>query len=84
MGLDIRLPIGLLFSLLGIILAAYGVVADAEIYRRSLGFNVNLVWGIVLLVFGALLLFLSRRGTAAARLAEDDPEGRAMLEAHNQ
>lgn len=80
MGLDIRLPIGLMFTLLGALLVIYGVVSDPAVYARSLGFNVNLTWGAVLVVFGGVMLFLSRRGTSTARLAEDDPEGRAMME----
>ena len=62
MGLDIRLPIGLMFSILGLLLAGYGLVGDKEIYARSLGLNINLWWGLVMLVFGLLMLFLGRRG----------------------
>jgi hypothetical protein len=63
-GLDIRTPIGLMFSILGALLAGYGLVADPAIYARSLGLNVNLWWGAVLLVFGATMLALGRRGRA--------------------
>jgi hypothetical protein len=38
--------------------------------RHSLGLNVNLWWGIVMLLFGAAMLLLARRGAAAARLAK--------------
>jgi hypothetical protein len=61
MGLDIRVPIGLMFSLLGLLLSGYGLVSDRAIYARSLGMNVNLWWGLVLLVFGIVMLLLSRR-----------------------
>jgi hypothetical protein len=63
MGLDIRIPIGLMFSCVGALLLVYGLVSgsDAEMYRRSLGININLIWGIVLLVFGALMLLACRR-----------------------
>jgi hypothetical protein len=61
MGLDIRVPIGLMFSLLGLLLTGYGLVSDRAIYARSLGMNVNLWWGLVLLVFGIVMLLLSRR-----------------------
>ena len=37
MGLDIRLPIGALFALLGFVLAAFGLVSDKDLYQRSLG-----------------------------------------------
>lgn len=57
MHLDVRLPIGLLFGFLGLVLVAYGLLSDREIYRVSLGINVNLGWGIILLLFGALMFF---------------------------
>lgn len=60
--LDVRLPMGLLFLTLGLILAGYGLIADPEIYaRHSLGQNVNLTWGIVFAVFGVAMLWLARR-----------------------
>jgi hypothetical protein len=62
MKLDIRLPIGLLFSLLGVLLVFYGAVSDTSIYERSLGININFWWGISLLVFGGVMLLLARGG----------------------
>ena len=67
MQLDIRLPIGLLFAVLGVLLTVYGLTSDSAIYQRSLGVNVNLIWGLVLLVFGATMLALGRRGMRAMR-----------------
>ena len=61
MGLDIRLPIGFLFTIFGVLLIAFGALSDKAIYARSLGVNINLEWGIVMLLFGALMLFLGRR-----------------------
>ncbi len=61
MGLDIRIPIGLMFSVFGVILAAYGLLSDRGIYARSLGININLLWGVVLLAFGASMLLLALR-----------------------
>ena len=61
MHLDVRLPVGLLFSFLGLLLTAYGLVSEREIYRVSLGINVNLGWGIILLAFGSVMLFFARR-----------------------
>lgn len=61
MQLDVRLPMGLLFLILGIILICYGFASDTAIYQRSLGQNVNLNWGVVFAVFGAVVLFLARR-----------------------
>lgn len=80
MGLDIRLPMGAFFTLIGLILAAYGLLADPTIYERSLGLNVNLIWGIPVAAFGVWLLLLSHRRTAASRTAMTDPEGRAIEE----
>ena len=59
MGLDIRLPIGLMFTIMGVLLAGYGAVGDKAIYARSLGLNVNLWWGVVCLVFGLIMLALA-------------------------
>ena len=77
MNLDIRLPIGALFALLGVMLTGYGLMADDAIYDRSLGHNVNLWWGIVVLLFGVLFLYLGRRGGSSVHLAAEEPEGRA-------
>jgi hypothetical protein len=63
MGLDIRTPIGLLFGGFGLLLVGYGLVTSgSEIYQRSLGLNVNLDWGAVLLAFGGAMLYFGRRG----------------------
>ncbi len=67
MGIDIRLPLGALFSLLGLILIVYGAVSDASRYQQSLGININLDWGIVLLIFGLLMLLLARRSARSSR-----------------
>ena len=58
MGLDLRLPIGLMFLLLGVLLAVYGIAtgSDTDLYRASLGYNINLIWGAVLFGFGAAML----------------------------
>jgi putative Mn2+ efflux pump MntP len=63
MKLDIRLPIGLMFGLFGAILVVYGLVSGRAIYARSLGINVNLWWGLVLLAFGLVMLGLALRAT---------------------
>ncbi|PYV86209.1 MAG: hypothetical protein DMG05_20410 [Acidobacteria bacterium] len=67
MGLDIRLPIGLMFAIAGALLAAYGLVSDPAIYQRSLGLNINLWWGAVMLIFGLTMLMLARRAHRAGR-----------------
>ena len=61
MGLDIRWPIGLMFTLIGALLSAYGAFKSAD--SMSLGININLMWGIVLLVFGAGMLLGAIKGS---------------------
>jgi hypothetical protein len=60
MGLDIRWPIGLMFSIIGVLLTGYGAINNAG--SQMLGININLVWSIVLLVFGAFMLIMAVRG----------------------
>jgi hypothetical protein len=66
MNFDLRFPIGLLFSFYGVLLVGYGAISDAKIYERSLGININLIWGGVMLVFGLVMLWLAWRGRRGA------------------
>ena len=61
MNFDLRLPIGILFSIYGILLIGFGFVSDKGIYERSLGININLGWGAVMLVFGGIMLVMALR-----------------------
>lgn len=61
MKLDLRLPIGLLFTIYGAIFVLFGLASDKTIYERSLGINVNLWWGLVLLAFGVGMLAFAGR-----------------------
>jgi threonine/homoserine/homoserine lactone efflux protein len=60
---DIRIPIGLMFSILGVLITIFGFVtkSDTSMYQRSLGINVNLVMGVVMLVFGLFMLYMSQK-----------------------
>jgi hypothetical protein len=60
MDLDLRVPIGLFFISVGLIMAIFGLTSDPTIYQKSLGINVNLDWGIVELIFGSLMLAFGR------------------------
>lgn len=62
MGIDIRVPIGLMFVVFGLLLGFFGLLGNHAIYERSLGINVNLLWGCVLLVCGLVCLMLSWHG----------------------
>ena len=73
MSLDLRIPMGLMFTLLGIILSVFGYLTNGSaIYEKSLGLNANLWWGLVLLAFGLTMFLLGRRGQM--RLAKLGPE----------
>ena len=61
MGIDIRVPLGAMFTLLGVLLSAFGLLGNKAIYAQTLGINVNLDWGVVLLLFGILMLVLGLR-----------------------
>ena len=66
MQLDIRIPIGGLFTMVGLILSLYGIVGDRAADDRALGHNVNLGWGLALLAFGLVFLYFARRGARPA------------------
>lgn len=65
--MDIRTPIGLMFLVKGLMLVVYGSLSKPEIYQRSLGLNVNLSWGGVMLVFGLIMFLVGWRAQSAAR-----------------
>jgi len=65
MRLDVRWPIGGMFTIFGAILTVYGLVSNRAIYEKSLGINVNLWWGLVLLAFGLVMLGFAFRAERA-------------------
>ena len=70
MGLDIRIPLGLIFLVIGGIMALFGLFThgDATLYARSLGVDLNLTWGGIMFVFGAVMFYVGRR-----QKWQDDP-----------
>ena len=69
MGLDIRIPLGLIFLIIGGIMSVYGVVTrHSAIYEKSLDVNLNLLWGTLMFLFGAIMFFIGRR-----QKWQDDP-----------
>jgi len=60
---DIRIPIGLMFSIIGVIISILGIVtmSNSEMYEKSLGVNVNLFMGVLMLIFGLVMLFFALR-----------------------
>lgn len=60
MSTDIRLPIGLLFTIIGVIISIFGLVTNgAEMYKHSLGININTWSGFCLTIFGVLMLIMA-------------------------
>jgi uncharacterized membrane protein YczE len=70
MNLDVRTPAGIMFLILGGVLAIYGMLSDPALYQRSLGINVNLGWGTVMAAFGAGLLWWRRLAPARPGLSD--------------
>jgi hypothetical protein len=64
--MDLRIPLGMMFTLIGTVLAAFGMSTrdNPDLYRKSLGIDMNVWWGFPLLFFGVLMLALGRRGQA--------------------
>jgi sulfite exporter TauE/SafE len=59
---DIRIPIGLMFTIIGIIISIFGLATtNSAMYQKSLGMNVNIAMGIIMLVFGLVMLYFARR-----------------------
>ncbi|MGA3284299.1 MAG: hypothetical protein ABSD57_07565 [Verrucomicrobiota bacterium] len=59
MNFDLRLPIGIMFSLFGAMLAIFGLASSRN--STVLDININLWWGLVLLAFGVLMLVFAWR-----------------------
>jgi len=75
MNLDLRIPMGLMFTLVGAILTVFGLATmGSPMYDRSLGINANLDWGLVLLVFGVIMFIFGQRGQKRALLEPQEPE----------
>jgi prolipoprotein diacylglyceryltransferase len=60
---DIRIPIGLIFSIFGILITLFGFFtkSDQAMYQKSLGINVNIIMGVLMLIFGLIMLWFARR-----------------------
>jgi hypothetical protein len=62
MGLDVRLPLGLLFLAIGMLLACFGLATKgSDIYAKSMGVNLNLIWGSILMILGLLAAWLGQK-----------------------
>ncbi len=61
MQVDIRIPLGLLFASVGVLLAIFGAVYGTPAGAHTAGLNIDLWWGLVMAAFGGLMLRLARR-----------------------
>ncbi len=78
MKLDVRLPIGLMFSVFGLILVVFGLASNQTIYdQHSLGININLAWGAVQLLFGIVMAGFALRARRGAKHALNNRESRS-------
>lgn len=79
MNLDLRIPMGLMFSIVGAILTIFGVVSrGSAIYARSAGMNINLIWGVVMLVFGVTMFLLGRNADAHQKAKPVEGDARPL------
>jgi multisubunit Na+/H+ antiporter MnhG subunit len=82
MGLDIRIPLGLIFLIIGGIMALFGGLSrSSAIYDRSLGVDLNLGWGMAMFIFGMIMFIVGRRqkwqdDPVNPRPWEKDPKGK--------
>ena len=70
MEIDLRIPMGMMFSMIGAVLLAFGLATrtHTEMYAKSFGINVDLWWGVVVLVLGLIMLNMGRRGQGQIEL----------------
>ncbi len=77
--MDIRVPVGAIFTIYGLLLTIYGLIAgDVEARHMLIGLQVNIVAGVGMLIFGGTFLYLARKGTPTVRRADASVEGRAI------
>ena len=82
-SLDLRLPIGGLFTALGVIIGAYGIATNGSaMYAQSQSININLWWGLVMLIVGVLMFVMGMRATRTQHPSGmhetlESPEGQA-------
>jgi hypothetical protein len=75
MDLDLRIPMGMMFSMAGAVLVAFGLATRnrADLYAKSFGINADLWWGIVVLLFGLVVLHYGRRGQGRIEMRKKGP-----------
>jgi multisubunit Na+/H+ antiporter MnhG subunit len=83
MSLDLRVPMGLMFTIVGCILSIYGVITrGSTIYERSAGMDINLIWGLVMLVFGVCMLMMGRHADKQPKVPPVEGSDRPLGHGH--
>jgi membrane-bound ClpP family serine protease len=83
MSLDLRIPMGLMFTIVGAILTIFGLVTHgSEMYQRSAGLDINLIWGVVMLVFGVTMFLMGRYSDTHPKAPSHEPAERPHLPGH--
>jgi uncharacterized membrane protein len=83
MNLDLRIPMGLLFTIVGVIMSLYGLFTRGSvIYERSAGMDINLIWGVVMLAFGLTMFLLGRRADKRPRVQPVEGTARPLGHGH--
>ena len=67
MSFDLRFPLGMMFTVFGLIVTGVGLFGGADLPEKSLGINMNLWWGLVMLAFGIWMLLMAVRGMKKVR-----------------
>jgi len=75
MTLDIRYPIGWLFSVIGVLLVAQGAFGGPAPTADVVDLNIDLWWGLAMLVFGGGMLALAQRHGRRGRSARGGDAG---------
>lgn len=72
--MDIRLPVGAIFAIYGVMLVIWGFASgDLEARHMINGINVNVWAGAGMFIFGATMLVLARRSPSGPRSTADAP-----------
>lgn len=83
MSLDLRIPMGLMFLIVGAMLSLYGLVTHgSSIYERSAGLDINLIWGLVMFVFGVIMFLMGRYSDKHAKPPSHEPSVRPTTHGH--
>jgi len=83
MSLDLRVPMGLMFLIVGAMLSVYGLITrGSAIYARSAGMNINLIWGLVMFLFGTAMFLLGRYSDEHPSAPSHEPTERPHVAGH--